>query len=39
MKYRLLLAQWMVLATAMAAPQPSKPAKPPKTENRFLFII
>ena len=39
MKYRLLLAQWMVLATAMAAPQPSKPAKPPKTENRFLFIL
>jgi len=40
MKYRLLLAQWMVLATAMAAPQPSKPAKPPKPEgNRFLFIL
>ena len=40
MKYRLLLAQWMVLATAMAAPQPSKPTKPPKPEgNRFLFIL
>ena len=40
MKYRLLLAQWMVLATAMAAPQPSKPAKPPKPEgNRYLFIL
>jgi len=40
MKYRLLLAQWMVLATAMAAPQPSKLAKPPKPEgNRFLFIL
>ncbi len=38
MKYRLMLAQWMVLATAMAAPQPSKP--PPKPEgNRFLFIL
>ena len=41
MKYRLLLAQWMVLATAMAAPQqPSKPTKPPTPEgNRFLFIL
>jgi hypothetical protein len=40
MKYRLMLAQWMVLATAMAAPQPSKPAKPPKPEgNRYLFIL
>ena len=41
MKYRLVLVQWMVLAaTAMAAPQPSKPAKPPKpVGNRFLFIL
>jgi hypothetical protein len=41
MKYRLVLVQWMVLAaTAIAAPQPSKPAKPPKPQgNRFLFIL
>ena len=40
MKYRLVLALWMVLATAMAAPQPSKPTKPPKpVGNRFLFIL
>jgi hypothetical protein len=40
MKYRLVLALWMVLATAMAAPQPTKPAKPPKPDgNRYLFIL
>lgn len=38
MKYRLMLAQWMVLATAVAAaPQSSKPPKP--EGNRFLFIL
>src|SRR5688500_7250501 len=37
MKYRLMLVQWMVLATAMAAPQPTKS---PKVEGkRFLFIL
>jgi hypothetical protein len=35
-----MLVQWMVLATAMAAPQPSKPSKAPGPEgNRFLFIL
>jgi hypothetical protein len=37
MKYRLMLLQWMVLATAMAAPQPAKPRLP--DGNRFLFIL
>jgi hypothetical protein len=38
MKYRLMLLQWMVLATAMAAPQPAKPPRLPDG-NRFLFIL
>lgn len=37
MKYRLMLLQWMVLATAMAAPPPAKPPRP--EGNRFLFIL
>src|SRR5687768_3830984 len=39
MKYRLMLVQWMVLATAMAAPQPAKPPPPRPDGNRFLFIL
>jgi hypothetical protein len=39
MKYCLMLVQWMVLATVVAAaPQPSKPRKP-DDGNRFLFIL
>lgn len=38
MKYWLVVVQWMVLATAMAAP-PKAPPKQAPTGNRFLFVL
>src|SRR2546426_10053828 len=38
MKYCLFLVQWMVLATAVAAPA-NAPQKPAPSGNRFLFVV
>jgi hypothetical protein len=38
MKYCLFLVQWMVLATAVAAPA-NAPKKPAPSGNRFLFVV